>query len=174
MSGAAVLLSFSSSKREHRIRTTTYPLQGEVAATETLMNLSFFLDTHTLLTYQSQFYQNLFPLSPVTHLTHQQQPQSPPTLPLWRALRSAFRATASATKIFPSQYHPANPTNERRPTYLHTRAHRVRWSDPLRPDRIYLAELLDVDDVDPPAHDFVEAGVGGLEASLDVAHCLVL
>lgn len=63
---------------------------------------------------------------------------------------------------------------ERRLTYLHTRAHRIRWPDPLSPNRIYLAELLDVDDVDPAAHDLVEAGVGGLEAGLDVTHCLML
>ena len=138
------------------------------------MNLSFFLDTHTLLNYQCRLSQDLLFLSPLTHLTHQQQPQSPPKLPPSQALRSTFRATASAIQVFPSRYHTADQKNEMRPTYLHTRAHRIRWSDPLRPDRIYLAELLDVDDVDPPAHDLVEAGVGGLEASLDVAHCLML
>jgi hypothetical protein len=64
---------------------------------------------------------------------------------------------------------PCQLTIEKRLAYLHTSAHRIRWPNPFRPNCIYFTELLDVDDVNPPPHDFVQAGVCGLEAGLDVA-----
>ena len=89
--------------------------------------------------------------------------------------RSNLHREQAASAIVSSAQTALNvERRERRLAYLHTSAHRIRRPNPLRPDRIYFAELLDVDDVDPSAHDLVEAGVGGLEARLDVADCLML
>lgn len=137
----------------------------------------FVSDTHTLIINDKSnrapyFLPHICPS--LTLLTHQQQPQSQPTLPPSQALQSASSGTISASRTPPSQHPSSESRVDRQPTYLHTRAHRIRWRNPLRPNRIYLAKLLDIDDVDPPAHDLVEAGVCGSEAGLDVAHCLML
>jgi hypothetical protein len=137
----------------------------------------FVSDTHALINNDG-FTERTVSISyphPLTNLTHQQQPQPQPTRPPSQALRSVSQTTIVSNKnISVAKTTCQGFTKERRPTYLYTRAHRIWWPDPLRPNRIYFAELLDVDDVNPPAHDLVEAGVGGFEAVLDVANCLML
>lgn len=170
------IYSLSSTKREQRKRTLLTPSEGEVVTSEILMRPSFLLDTRTLIIYPRRFVQTSPLLAdnfhPPTHLTHQREPQSPPTLPLSQALRSTWEESASIH--FRSPDHSSGSKAGRRLSYLHTRAHRIWRPNPLRPYRIYFAELFDVDHVDSPAHDFVEAGVGGFEAGFDVTHCLML
>jgi hypothetical protein len=151
---------------------------GKVIASEILTDPSCFLDTHALIAQSYQFSKPRPLLLTVSILPYNSRVSN--NLNLDQSAFFGKRVDLHCSpqrqqhRPFPSQYHPTDSMKERRPNYLHTRAHRIRWPDPLSPNRIYLAELLDVDDVDPAAHDLVEAGVGGLEAGLNVAHCLML
>lgn len=53
-------------------------------------------------------------------------------------------------------------------THLHTSAHWEWLRDPLGPNCIHLAELLNVNDVYPSPHNLVKTGAASFEARLDV------
>lgn len=95
-------------------------------------------------------------------LTHPQQPPTQPTPP-----------PSPARQSVPAHQH-ASFQHLRNQTHLNTSAHRKRRTNPLRPNSIHVAELLDVNNVNPPANDLVQRRARGLQARADVAHRLVL